>query len=579
MPCHDQPEHLKRSDLYSSVADELLAGCMETIDRQGRCTLDPEYGEVWPGTVIYVTGELHRVRQVDLTDVGGRDLIRISQAYMRQWDTNHEINVCFALMGLGLLGRKGQANPVLDAIDTGRLGELRDICQVHRSFENNWEAFNACIAAGRHLVFDEPAEAMLAHAEKIAAKYDATGYFDDTQRGGNYNSYALMSLNYCLRAAELLDEGDAVREQIESRFRPHVDTHVSLIRELISPDGTGWTFGRSAGALGQMQCIALLEQVLAKGWLSGADAAWARGAGRAMTLRMIDLFWDADRRWFCFHDDERKAYKYRKSLPMAWDLLRYYLQLEACARQDERRGDLAEADTIHAGPRAKEIVTDPNAKTAIYVWSDGLDHVVLPIMGGPEHVTGDSLPHPCARGLFEWVTQTPAPVLVPRFVISGEGDGEPIEAWPAWRAARTELDRRDDCDVYRVVFDPLYDSAGAPVKVGLSDCVEYVFSPGRFERIDTLEVTTTVRLESLDMEVLQPATHSRWRDGYGEVYPLEVSFESDLPGVSISAPLDISNDPAYRNYYGHPSRCWRISGEQMLLRPGRYQLTTHIRWK
>ena len=571
---------MKRSELYASIADKLLTGCLRTIGPDGESLLDESHGRIWGGTVLYVMGELSRVRGIPPEEVEGADLIEIARRYLDRWEDSHEINVCFALMGLGMMGADDDRHPVLGGLDGAVRRKLREQLRVRRSFANNWEAFNGCIRTGRHLLYGEPAEQIVPHLEKIAAKYDRTGYFDDTADCGNYNSYGLMSLNYSLRAAELLAEGDPVRAKLERRFRPHVETYVRLIRDLIHPDGTCWTFGRSAGAMGQMQCMALLEQVLSKGWLSDEDAAWARAAARAATGRMVGLFWDEDRLWFAFHDEHRSAYRYRRSLPMGWDLLRYFLQLEDYARTDESRGRADEARTFHAGAMSKEIVTDPDRRTAIYVWSDGVDHAVLPIMGGPESITGDTMPRPFARGLFEWVTQLPVPVLTPRFVISRAGTGNAVQVgWAAWRAAATQVLREGGCDVYRVVFDRLVSCEGAPIEAGFELHTDYAFAAGLFERRDTLVVRDPVTVNSFHMEVLQPSVHPLHRASCGAIRELAVEFESDIESIALAPVRDVRDNPVYRNYYSHPSAVWRIHGDFFELPPGSHRLLTRIRWE
>jgi hypothetical protein len=82
---------------------------------------------------------------------------------------------------------------------------------VDKEFDNNWEAFNGSILIGRHLLYGDPAERAMRHFEKNAAKYKSTGYFDDSAGLGIYNNYGLMSINYPLRAAELLEKNDSVR--------------------------------------------------------------------------------------------------------------------------------------------------------------------------------------------------------------------------------------------------------------------------------------------------------------------------------------------------------------------------------
>jgi hypothetical protein len=474
-------------------------------------------------------------------------------------------------MGLGMLGPASKDHPVLGGLDESIVEQIDAGLVVTKSFDNNWEAFNGSILIGRYLLYGDDPAAVLPHFEKIAAKYDETGYFDDTAGLGNYNNYGLMSLNYPLRAAEFLPPDHEVRRAIEARYRPHALRYVDLVLTMTGPRGDAWPFGRSAGALGQLQCVALVEQCLSKGWIPADQVGLARQTARLATSRMIDLYWDETRGWFSFRDDFQTAYNYRASLPMAWDLVRYFLQLESYAAQDETEGIAADFVTDSRGERCVEIVTNERLRTAIHVWSSGDDHAVTPVMAGPHEITGDSLARPYAPGLFEWTTQTPTPALCPRVVIGGTG------YWPSWHAISTRVDSRDGRCTYAASFRPLYSDAGEPCEHDLSCDVLFVFSTGRFERIDTWSTGGGVEIDEYRMEVLQPARHPH-RPRAGEPPRLTVSFSSDHPDIRLGEPIDVSKDPAYRSYHAHANEAWIISGERFRVNEGEFQTVLVVEW-
>jgi len=562
-----------RAKEFKEITDRLLTGCINSIDQHGNRTVSDEHGNLWLGTILYVMGELHRVRGMSLSDVQGLNFIQIARMVIKAGVFEGEIQKCFATMGMGMLNKNSTEHMVLGELSKDQRQVFYDNTKVVKSFDNNWEAFNGCIQAGRHILFNDPAENIVSHLEKIALKYADTGYFDDTLDRGNYNSYGLMSLNYSIRAVELLAEDHQVRIDIEKRFKPHFKTYFNLIKSIISPDGTGWVFGRSAGVLGQLQCIVLLEQMLSKGWLDKDDAAWARGASLAMTKKMVGLFWDDKYNWFSFNSSEHGCYSYRKSLPMAWDILRYFLQLEYYERLDQDKGDGAIKINFHQGECSKEIVTNRKKKCAIYIWSDGTDHITLPVMGGPGWVTGDAMARPYARGLFEWVTQAPVPVLSPYFIIK-----EQI-VWPGWKAKNTSVEKIGNDDTYSVYYEGLVDRQGNKTEFNIELKVIFKFRSGAFTRHDILIINEDTRIDSYHMEILQPKARTGYKDAYGKIYDLRVEFKSDLKEIVLRSKIDIKNNSVYKNYYGHPAYVWRIHGDYMVLKPGEYNFYTTINWK
>lgn len=379
-----------------------------------------------------------------------------------------------------------------------------------------------------------------------------------------------MSINYPLRAVEFLESGHPVRAAMDARFKPHALRYLELILNLVSPKGDSWPFGRSAGVLGQLQCITLIEQCLSKGWIAQAQMNPLRSLARKATQRMCDLYWDDAMQWFNFRDDFQRAYNYRASFPMAWDMLRYFLQLEDYAAQDEASSLEEQNAPFHAGAGHREIVTNAALKTAIYVWSDGRDHAVLPVMAGPHQISGDTLARPYAPGLFEWTTQKPTPVLCPRLTIAGDA------YWPGWHADKTSLDVVGQTHRYTVAFGVLRNKKGERGPYDIACDTRYEFSPGTFRRIDTWQVGATVKIDAFTLEVLQPEAHPK-RPRFGEVHKLSVSWRSDIAGLHC-VERDVSGDSTYMNYHSRYRRCWTIAGAGFEISPGTYSTELVLRW-
>lgn len=560
---------MKRSRNYAAIADQLAETCSNRISNEGVQVCDHAHGEIWDGTVFYCAGEMARVRRADISEIAGKNYRSIVRGCLNRWRDDSTLKRCFAAMGLGLLGAADKEHPVLGSLPSEQLQSIEGQLRVTDAYANNWEAFNASLRIGRSLLFgDDPALA-LPHLKKMDEKYRTSGYFDDSRDRGDYNNYGLMTINYALRAAELLEIDHPVRVEIEQMFHPHALRYIELLKSMIGSDGMGWLFGRSAGVLGQLQCLVFLEQVLSKSWLSETDEAWARRACRELLRYMVDVFWDPDHQWFNFRDNHRTCYSYRWTLPMAWDLWRYFLQLEDYARMDEQK-EQSELESLPSEPLCQEIITNPDRHTAYLIWSDGKVKWQMPVMGSGGGIKGDNLPRPYLPGLFEWCTDSRIPVLCPRFTI-----GE-VHAWPAWWPSSTHLDTSQSPSTYQIFYDQLVDDEGKALDLPVSAKVTYRFNSGYLERYDEFELREAISIDQLRIEVLQGAVHPKALQ-YPPVFPIQCEWETNFP-APVTRCEAVDKDPAYRNYFSHATQRWSLEIGKAYCPAGKYWLRTVIRW-
>ncbi|NRA39637.1 MAG: AMP-binding protein, partial [Planctomycetes bacterium] len=456
---------------------------------------------------------------------------RFPQASLRIYYGSTEVGAGTALLDADILrkpGSVGQASPGVDL----KLSESGEIC--------------------------------------LRSDFITDGYFDDSKDSGVYNNYGLMSINYALRISECIDERHPVRNHLEETFRPHALRYFALLQDFIHSNGQGWIFGRSAGVLGQMQCLVFIEQILSKGWLNTQEESWARRACSKILDYMCDVFWDMEKNWFSFRDDNRSCYDYRTNLPMCWDLWRYFLQVENYAKIDEAKNPLQETDdTINTQPMCKEVISSVRRKTAYFIWSDGRERILMPIMGGPGWVSSDTMPRPFCPGLFEWTTGNNIPALCPRLRIDGS------DYFPAWWPSSTRLMDEGDCAIYTVSYDHLVNDQGKKADFDLNWHVTYVFASGHFERRDVFHVNTDVQCEEIRMEILQGQAHPKSLS-YPQVHQLQVRGNSNIDGLTLDDAEDISQDTNYVNYYSHAAKRWVFAGENILLAAGDYDITTVI---
>ncbi|PCJ60286.1 MAG: hypothetical protein COA79_08930 [Planctomycetota bacterium] len=562
-----------RSELHKYISEKLLKTAINSIDRQGKSLMDSSEGALWSGTVVLVIGEIKRLLREDISNVEGKNLVEVATNILKTWDTQSEIDTCFTGLGLSSWGALDDNHPIYSQLSNKEKKKLYSTLAVTRDFKNNWEAFNSCIEAGNSILKPDVKNTIEVHINKIIENYTKTGYFDDADNKGNYNSYGLMSLNYCLKALEVLPEKNNFKKKLIDQFRPHFLTYFSLVKAMTFGDGTGWVFGRSAGVLGQLQIIIFLEQALAHSFIAGDDAAWARGAIKQITYKMVELFWDEKKQWFCFRDEFHTPYSYRKTYPMHWDLLRYFMQAMEYALEDEKMVDQKEI-SLKGEHKCTEIITNKELQTSIFIWSDGLDQFVLPIMGGPNRLTTDCLPKPFCRGIIEGVTENLKPIWVPMLTINK------LTYMPANFASSTKVNSEDGWDNYEVIYDKIcsVDKGEEPIS-SISFKTIYSFRSNSFKREDVIFIKKdNLIIESFNMELLQSAPHPKRVSGYGKVCQIKPTLQSSISQITMSEPTAIDGDLSYRNYYGLPTSKWVVSGENISLTQGEYNVVTEISW-
>jgi len=547
---------MSRLEIYDILCNKLSKKAFDTLDESGNPLIDPSEGKIWVGTVMYVVGELFRVNHINLHSYQNKDLNQLIINLLKNWKSQSEIDACFMGIGLSAFGILNHSHQLFSQLSANEQENLSKQIRVTKEFKNNWEAFNACIEGANSILNPHQTNTLAVHLNKIADKYKDTGYMDDSDGLGVYDSYGIMSLNYCVKAIELITHNQKYKQELLDLFKPHCIRYVLLIKDLFYPDGSGWPFGRSVGVLGQLQYIIFLEQCIFHGFLDDTLGNWARSAIKKCTLRMVDLFWDEEKQWFCFRDEHHTCYSYRNTYPMHWDILRYFIQTKEYATNDK---NLAYPEYVPE-KKCKEIITSSNRKTSIFVWSDTSVQFVLPIMGSSlGKLSSDTACKPHCRGLIEGITEGLKPIWVPALTI------EDKTYYPANRFFKSSIYKLDDWDIYEVHFENLYASPNENSSYSkIKMITQFCFATGKFKRIDQFTTSEDIKIDNIRMEVLQSAAHPKRISGYGKVYQISPNLVTNIKNVSIGDKIEIGNDLSYRNFFARPSHKWQIDGENIL---------------
>jgi hypothetical protein len=544
-----------RLEIYDTLIDKLSKKAFDSLDAVGNPLIDPSEGKIWVGTVMYVIGELYRVNKIDLSNYQYKNLNTLLFSLLKNWKSQSEIDTCFMGIGLSSWGPIKNGNQIFSLFNREEQENISNQLKVTREFKTNWEAFNACIEGANSILSPTATNTLPIHLNKILDKYKETGYMDDSDNLGVYDSYGIMSLNYCVKAIELLDQKNIGKQEYLNLFQPHCLRYANLIKDLLYPDGSGWPFGRSVGVLGQLQYIIFLEQCIFHQFLDISLTTWARGAIKNCIIKMVDLFWDEEKQWFCFKDEHHTCYSYRNTYPMHWDILRYFIQAKDYASKDLQ---VKTSDYVPE-KKCKEIITNGSRKTSIFIWSDSIVQFVIPIMGSSlGKLATDTAAKPHCRGLIEGVTEGLKPIWSPALTIEGK------TYYPTNQFLKSSIFKINEWDVYEVQFEKIYaspkeDSSYSKIQV----TTQYCFASGKFKRIDQFKSSENCAIETIAMEILQAAPHPKRIAGYGKVYQINPKLKTNIPSLKMGEKTEIGNDPTYRNFFGRPSHKWVMEGKNL----------------
>jgi hypothetical protein len=339
-------------------------------------------------------------------------------------------------------------------------------------------------------------------------------YADDAVPNGRYDRYSNEYARYVWEAAQI-----AGRRDLLDVLRPSLRAQMRLWWDLASPDGYGYTWGRSVGAIGYMDTLEIagflavetefqpapLDQ-LASAY--GAAWRWLRQDFKDDT-HLLSIF-DEGRGNFGYIRRDRE---WQQTTGFLGKLANAHGQLMAGAR----RARLSRAPNVPALPpvarfelfttslpgRSRE--AEARARHAgVWLVRQGSVRFALPVTTATRPGVADYLPAPHGLPGFAAPVDQLVPALTPflelddgRTIVAADGADEIVPA-PDGRGLRARWSR----------WAQLGAKTGELVDPGLDADVEWRLDGNRLTRVERLTARRTVAIKR--WRVIVPSTGTRW---------------------------------------------------------------------
>ncbi len=569
------------ADQCLDMAQSILGHNLESISEQG--TISPVTGENSrldePGHAALAIGEYYRA--TNETKLGDYDLVDLSaRCITAQVFTEEEMENGLAYSALGLLsfGPAKDRNAVWERLLDPTREQLDKRLLERSDYENHYQSFNIAKAVTRFSLGlskkDETGRLIDRFLERIDSK-SSTGYFDDsvsTEGGlnGAFDIYGVLSFVF-IRQALQLHSNLHLRDRKLPSLRTYSEKYLKLLPEITRLDGSGWAYGRSLGAYGQMHCISLILQALRDGWISTQQRDLYTDTVRRLFMNFFVTYLDQEHGFLVIRDEERNTVPYHTTRMANFDAARYLCQWSRLARATT--GTSAPAAPVPARRTARYISFDKSSKKeqGLFVYQDpdtGLA-IQLPLTASSEQgkATSDYLAFPHSPGLFDWPVDKYLPIMTPELTF---GDKVVVPSFYG-KNCTTGMGLRNALTFkYEQPEFITKDEEFAP---GIGSCkVMWSFKGGKISCEYTFSVKQQIQLDRMRYVLAIAAPHSRYRVGtsftLGEeghrTNVIKDDFQAEWKELEV-----VSSDPAYRTYYGNMHYLQIFERDHpLIMRPG-----------
>jgi hypothetical protein len=337
-------------------------------------------------------------------------------------------------------------------------------------------------------------------------------YADDAVPTGRYDRYSNEYARYTWEAAQI-----AGRRDLLDALRPSLGAQMRLWWDLVSPDGYGYTWGRSVGAISYMDTLEIAGFLAAEPAFQpapldqlasayGAAWRWLRQDFKDDT-HLLSIF-DEGRGNFSYINRERE---WQQTTQFFGKLANAHIQLMAGAR----RAQLSRAPTVPTLPPVARVEffrkslrgrnREVEARQAgVWLVRQGPVRFALPITTATRPGVADYLPAPHGLPGFAAPVEQPVPALTPfleledgRTIVAADGADE-IAPAPDGRGLRARWTR----------WAQLGAKSGELVDPGLDADVEWRLEGARLTRTERLTARRPVAIRR--WRVIVPSTGTRW---------------------------------------------------------------------
>jgi hypothetical protein len=186
--------------------------------------------------------------------------------------------------------------------------------------------------------------------------------------------------------------------------------------------GSGWAFGRAAGAYGQMHCISLILQGLRDGWIPDDQKQKYFDLLRRLFLFFYQTYLDQEHGFLDLRDAERTAYSKHTTRMANFDAARYLCQWSRLAKAVQMPAVPMKPETTRTTGRFVIFDKSNRKEQGLFLYRDagsGL-HAQIPLISSGTTLTADSLPFPHCPGVFDWPNNVYAPIMIPELTFGDQ---------------------------------------------------------------------------------------------------------------------------------------------------------------
>lgn len=569
------------ADQCLDMAQSILGQNLGSIGEQG--TISPVTGEESrldePGHAALAIGEYFRA--TNETQLGNYDLIDLSartitaQAFAPE---ELENGLAYAALGLLSFSPAKDRNPVWERLMDPTREQLDKLLLERSDYENHFQAFNIAKAVTRFSLGlskkDETGRLIDRFLERIDTN-SSTGYVDDAggeeaRLNGAFDIYGVLSFVF-IRQALQLHANIHLRERKLPSLRTFSEKYLKLIPDIARQDGTGWAYGRSLGAYGQMHCISLTLQALRDGWVADNQRDLYVDAVRRLFMNFFVTYLEQEHGYLVIRDDERSTVPYHTTRMANFDAARYLCQWSRLARATG--GSAAPEKPVPPRKVARYVSFDKSHKKeqGLFVYQDPDSGLAfqLPLIASSKLGKGTSgyLAFPHSPGIFDWPVDKYLPIMQPELTF---GDKVIVPSFYG-KNVTTSMGLRN---ALNFKYDqPELITKDEEFVNGLGSCkVTWSFKGGKITCEYSFSVKQQTTLDKMRYILAIAAPHSRYRVGTSftlgqEGHRTEVTkddFQAQWKELET-----VTDNPEFRTYYGNMHYLQILKRDHpLVMRPG-----------
>ena len=551
------------ADQCLDMARSILGHNLESISEKGIIAPfsdeSSRYDE--PGHAVLAIGEYFRATNDD--NLEGYDLIDLAaRCITAQAFTEEKLENGLAYTALGLLsfGPSKDRNPVWERLMDPTRDQLDKQLLERSDYENHFQSFNIAKAVTRFSLGlskkDETGRLIDRFIERIETN-SSGGYLDDaggseSRLGGCFDVYGVMSFVF-IRQALQLHANVNLRERKLPSLRTHSEKYLKLLPDMVRQDGTGFAYGRSIGAYGQMHCISLILQALRDDWIAPTQRDLYLDTVRRLFVNFFATYLDQEHGYLVIRDEQRSTVPYHTTRMANFDAARYLCQWSRLARATG--GSSAPSAVVPARKVGRFVSFDKSHRKeqGLFLYQDADSGLAfqLPLIGSAPQGRNksDSLAFPHSPGIFDWPVDRYLPIMLPELTF---GKSVILPSFYG-KNCTTSIGLRNSL-VFKYDQPELITTDENFVN-GLGSCkVTWTFQGSKINCEFCFSVKQQVQLDRMRYIMPIAAPHSQYRVSTTPTLGAEghrTSVIKDDFQAQWKELDTVTNDPSLRTYYGN----------------------------